>query len=44
MSRTMRLPNKPNTLVGTDGYRKNAMKVMGLSRIKNFINNNRKKK
>ena len=44
MSRTMRLPDKPNTLIGTDGYRKNAMKVMGLSRIKNFINKNRKKK
>jgi hypothetical protein len=43
MSRKMRLPGKRNTLIGTDGYRKNAMEVMGVSNIKNFINRNRKK-
>jgi hypothetical protein len=44
MSREERLPGKPNTLVGTDGYRKNAMKTMGIGWIKNFINNNKKRK
>ena len=39
MSRTMRLPGKPNTLVGTSGYRKNAMKAAKLPIIQNFINN-----
>jgi nicotinamide mononucleotide adenylyltransferase len=43
MSRKMRVSGKRNTLVGTDGYRKNAMEVMGISNIKNFINRNRKK-
>lgn len=43
MSRKMRLPGKKNTLIGTDGYRKNAMEVMRVSNIKNFINRNRKK-
>jgi len=43
MSRKMRVPGKRNTLIGTDGYRKNAMEVMGISSIKNFINRNRKK-
>lgn len=43
MSRKMRVPGKRNTLIGTDGYRKNAMEVMGLSNINNFINRNRKK-
>ena len=39
----MRVPGKRNTLIGTDGYRKNTMEVMGLSNINNFINRNRKK-
>jgi len=43
MSRRMRLPGKPNTLVGTDGYRENAMAVMKVTNIKNFINKNKKK-
>jgi hypothetical protein len=43
MSRKMRVHGKRNTLIGTDGYRKNAMEVMGLSNIKNFINRNIKK-
>jgi len=43
MSRNMRVPGKPNTLIGTDGYRKNAMKTMKLDSIKNFINRNIKK-
>ena len=43
MTRKMRLPKKPNTLIGTDGYRKNVMDIMGVSNIKNFINKNRKK-
>ena len=43
MSRKMRVPGKRNTLIGTDGYRKNTMEVMGISSIKNFINRNRKK-
>ena len=43
MSKKMRVPGKRNTLIGTDGYRKNTMEVMGLSNINNFINRNRKK-
>ena len=43
MSRKMRVSGKRNTLIGTDGYRKNVMDVMGVSNIKNFINRNRKK-
>jgi hypothetical protein len=38
-----REPGKPNTLVGTDGYRKLAMKMTGTTGIKNFINKHRKK-
>ena len=43
MSKKMRVPGKRNTLIGTDGYLKNTMEVMGLSNINNFINRNRKK-
>lgn len=50
MNSIERLPGKPNTLVGTDGYRKLAMKVMGVDKIlnfnidgKKFINKYRKK-
>ena len=43
MARTERVPGKPNTLYGTDGYRKNAMKMMGMNDIKNSINKYRKK-
>lgn len=43
MTRRMRVPGKRNTLVGTDGYRENAMVVMGITNIKNFINKNKKK-
>ena len=39
-----RAPGKPNTLVGTSGYLKYAMKMMGLKDVKNFINKNKKKK
>ena len=39
-----RAPGKPNTLVGTSGYLKYAMKVMGVKDIKNFINKNKAKK
>ena len=39
-----RAPGKPNTLVGTSGYLKNAMKAMGVKDIKNFINKNKAKK
>ena len=39
-----RAPGKPNTLVGTSGYLKNAMKAMGGKDIKNFINKNKAKK
>ena len=39
-----RAPGKPNTLVGTTGYLKYAMKVMGVKDIKNFINKNKAKK
>ena len=38
-----REPGKPNTLVGSGGYRKLAMKMTGTTRIKNFINKHRKK-
>jgi hypothetical protein len=44
MKRKKRVPGKPNTLVGTDGYRDYAMDVMKIDRIKNFINKNKKKK
>jgi uncharacterized protein YbgA (DUF1722 family) len=44
MDRRMRLPKKPNTLVGTGGYLKNAMAATGTSSIKNFINKYKKKK
>ena len=45
MNRKMRTPGKPNTLIGTEGYLKNAMdSVPGkVTYIKNFINKNRKK-
>ena len=39
-----RAPGKPNTLVGTTGYLKYAMKMMGVKDVKNFINKNKKKK
>ena len=39
-----RAPGKPNTLVGTTGYLKNAMKAMGVKEIKGFINKNKAKK
>ena len=39
-----RAPGKPNTLVGTSGYLKYAMKAMGVKDIKNFINKNKAKK
>jgi len=44
MDRRMRLPKKPNTLVGTGGYLKNTMAATGTSSIKNFINKYKKKK
>jgi len=44
MDRRMRLPGKPNTLVGTGGYLKNTMAATGTSSIKNFINKYKKKK
>jgi uncharacterized protein YbgA (DUF1722 family) len=43
MNRRMRVPQKPNTLVGTDGYLKNAMAATGTTSIKNFINKYKKK-
>jgi hypothetical protein len=44
MDRKMRQPNKPNTLIGTDGYRKNAEDMTpGSSWGKQFINKYRKK-
>jgi hypothetical protein len=43
MKRKKRVPGKPNTLVGTDGYLGYAMDVMKIDRIKNFINKNKKK-
>jgi len=36
MERRTRVPGKPNTLVGTGGYRKNAMAAVGMKKIKNF--------
>ena len=44
MSRKNRVPGKPNTLFGTDGYRKNAQNSLpgGYSRILNFLNTKRK--
>lgn len=44
MERIERLPGKPNTLVGTGGFRKLAMKMTGTTDIKNFINKHRIKK
>ena len=44
MERLMRVPKKPNTLVGTGGYLKNAMLATGTTNIKNFINKYKKKK
>jgi hypothetical protein len=44
MDRKMRQPNKPNTLVGTDGFRKYAeTMVPGSSWGRQFINKYRKK-
>ena len=43
MDRRMRTPGKPNTLVGTRGYLKNAMAATGTKEIKNFINKYKKK-
>ena len=44
MDKKMREPNKPNTLVGTDGYRKNVEDMTpGSSWGKQFINKYRKK-
>ena len=43
MDRRMRTPSKPNTLVGTGGYLKNAMSAAGTKEIKNFINKYKKK-
>ncbi len=36
MERTQRIPGKPNTLVGTGGFRKFAMKMTGTKKISNF--------
>jgi hypothetical protein len=44
MKKINRLPGKPNTLVGTDGYRDYVMNFMKIDSIKNFINKNKKKK
>ena len=44
MERRMRVPGKPNTLVGTGGYLKNAMAATGTTTIKNFINKYKAKK
>jgi len=50
MDSVERESGKPNTLIGTDGYRKYVMKMMGVDKIlnfnidgKNFINKYRKK-
>ena len=43
MSRKKRDEDHPNTLVGTDGYLKNAMKMTGTTSIRNFINKYKKK-
>jgi hypothetical protein len=37
-----RQPGKPNTLIGTDGYRKFAMKMMGMDKILNFNTDSKK--
>ena len=44
MDRKERVPGKPNTLVGTTGYLRNAMDATGTSSIKNFINKYKAKK
>ena len=44
MESRMRVPGKPNTLVGTGGYLKNAMAATGTTSIKNFINKYKVKK
>ena len=44
MERRMRVPQKPNTLVGTGGYLKNAMAATGTKSVKNFINKYKIKK
>ena len=44
MERKMRLPGKPNTLVGTDGYKKYVQDMVpGYSYGREFINKYRKK-
>jgi len=43
MDRMYREPGKPNTLDGTTGYLKYAMKMTGTKGIKNFINKYKKK-
>jgi len=43
MERRMRVPQKPNTLVGTGGYLKNAMAATGTKSVKNFINKYKKR-
>ena len=44
MESRVREPGKPNTLVGTGGYLKNAMAATGTTSIKNFINKYKVKK
>ena len=44
MERRMRVPSKPNTLIGTGGYLKNAMVATRTTNIRNFINKYKKKK
>ena len=45
MERKMRLPGKPNTLVGTDGYKKYVQDMVpGYSYGREFINKYRKSK
>ena len=44
MDRKERVPGKPNTLVGTTGYLKNAMAMTGTTGIINFINKYKAKK
>ena len=43
LNETCSCEEKPNTEVGTDEYRKYAMKMTGTKAIKNFINKNKKK-
>ena len=43
MERRMRVPQKPNTLVGTGGYLKNDMAATGTKSGKNFINKYKKR-